>query len=113
MLLKAWFANPWFVFADSNALVQSLRTFLGSREGVCELRRELLVLHCLTVNGAAAWAMTRIGDYLCVKSLQVPNMCPQLVGNLIHTPPSLGAANRHTETHWHRGAELFCLCKFS
>ena len=68
---------------------------------------------CLTANDATAWAMTQIVHYMCVKSLQAPNVCPQAVRNLKHTPPSLGAANRHTETHWRCGAEVFCLCKFS
>ena len=30
MLRKAWFANPWLVLANSTALAQSLRNFLGS-----------------------------------------------------------------------------------
>ena len=44
-------------------------------------------------NGTTAWAMAQIGQDLYVNSLQVPNMGPQAVRNLRHTPPSLGAAN--------------------
>ena len=48
------------------------------------------------MNSAAACAMTQIGEHLCVKSLQVPSMHPQLVGNLKHThPKSWGCEQTH------------------
>ena len=51
---------------------------------------------CLTANDATAWAMTQIGHYMCVKSLQAPNVCPQAVRNLKHTPPkSWGCEQTH------------------
>ena len=84
MFLKAWFANPG-LFLQTQLLWHPKLSW--DRGRVCKNKRG----NCLTANGATVWAMTQIGHYTCVKSLQAPNMCLQVFRNLKHTPPSLMA----------------------